>query len=188
MCHRPTDPANRGYEVTTPAPDSSNIATEARAFLARFRTLLMATVSADGIPEASYAPFVRPDDNCFYVYVSALSRHTGNLDINRRVSVLFIEDERDVKQLFARTRLTFDCRAELIERESERWQTIMDMFQDTFGNVIELIRPLTDFKLFGLWPQSGIYVKGFAQAYRVSDAAIENVEHIRDATGATKPA
>ena len=174
--------------MSTAAPDLTKLAAEARAFLARFRTLLMATVNADGIPEASYAPFVRPDDNCFYIYVSGLSRHTSNLDASGRVSVLFIEDERDVKQLFARTRLTFDCRAKAIGREIVQWQVVMGMFQDTFGNVIELIRPLTDFKLFGLWPQSGIYVKGFAQAYRVSDAAIENVEHIRDATGATKPA
>lgn len=174
--------------MNTAAPDLTALAAEARAFLARFQTLLMATVSADGTPEASYAPFVCPDDNCFYVYVSGLSRHTGNLDTSRRASVLFIEDERDVKQLFARTRLTFDCRAELIEREDEQWRAIMDIFQDAFGNVIELIRPLTDFKLFRLRPQSGIYVKGFAQAYRVSDAAIQSVEHIRDATGNTKPA
>jgi heme oxygenase (biliverdin-IX-beta and delta-forming) len=174
--------------VSTAAPDPTTLAAEARVFLARFRTLLMATVSADGTPEASYAPFVRPDDNCFYVYVSGLSRHTSNLDATGRVSVLFIEDERDVKQLFARTRLTFDCRAELIERESKRWQAIMEMFQDTFGNVVELIRPLTDFKLFRLRPQKGIYVRGFAQAYRVSDAAIADIEHIRDATGNTKPA
>ena len=174
--------------MSTAAPDLANLAAEARAFLARFQTLLMATVSADGAPEASYAPFVRPDDNCFYVYVSGLSRHTSNLNASGRVSVLFIEDERDVKQLFARTRLTFDCRAELIGRETERWQAIMDMFQDRFGNVIELIRPLTDFKLFRLRPQTGIYVKGFAQAYRVNDATIENIEHIRDSTGNTKPA
>jgi putative heme iron utilization protein len=174
--------------VSNAAPDSTTLAAEARAFLARFRTLLMATVSSDGTPEASYAPFVRADDNCFYVYVSGLSRHTGNLEASGRVSVLFIEDERDVKQLFARTRLTFDCRAELIERESERWQAIMNTFHDMFGNVIELIRPLTDFKLFRLRPQDGIYVRGFAQAYRVSDVAIENIEHIRDATGNTKSA
>ena len=174
--------------MSTAAPDLTKLAAEARAFLARFRTLLMATVNADGIPEASYAPFVRPDDNCFYIYVSGLSRHTSNLDASGRVSVLFIEDERDVKQLFARTRLTFDCRADLIERKNEQWQVVVGMFQDAFGNVIELIRPLTDFKLFRLRPQNGIYVRGFAQAYRVSDAAIENIEHIRDATGNTKPA
>ena len=173
--------------MSNATPDLITLAAEARAFLAHFRTLLMATVGSDGIPEASYAPFVRADDNCFCVYVSGLSRHTGNLETSGRVSVLFIEDERDVRQLFARTRLTFDCRAELIGRESERWQAIMNTFHDTFGNVIELIRPLTDFKLFRLRPQNGIYVRGFAQAYRVSDAAIENIKHIRDATGNTKP-
>lgn len=168
-------------------PDSARLALEAREFLARFKTLIMATLSTDGAPEASYAPFVRAQDDCFYVYVSGLSRHTGNLAASGVLSVLLIEDEGSVKQPFARRRLTFDCRAERIARESEPWHVIMAMFDEKFGNVMDLIRPLKDFELFRLRPQSGIYVKGFAQAYRISDAALKTVEHIRDATGNTKP-
>jgi putative heme iron utilization protein len=174
--------------VDNATADAAHLALEAREFLARFKTLIMATSSADGTPEASYAPFVRAQDDCFYVYVSGLSRHTGNLAASGVVSVLLIEDESSVKQPFARRRLTFDCRVERVARESEPWHVIMRMFGEKFGNAIDLIRPLKDFELFRLRPQSGIYVKGFAQAYRISDATLKTVEHIRDATGDTKPA
>jgi putative heme iron utilization protein len=173
--------------VTQDRDDSATLAREARNFLAQFKTLVMATVDRSGTPEASYAPFVRAQDDCFYVYVSGLSRHTGNLTTRGVVSVLLIEDESRVNQPFARRRITFDCRAERIARESEPWHAIMALFDEKFGKVIDLIRPLKDFELFRLRPQNGIYVKGFAQAYRIDDAALKTVEHIRDATGNTKP-
>ena len=63
-----------------------SIVGEAGAFLAAFRSLQMATVSADGVPDASYAPFVRIDDDAFYVNLSALSTHTGNILSTPRAS------------------------------------------------------------------------------------------------------
>lgn len=173
--------------MTEDGDDSATLAKEARDFLAQFKTLVMATVDRSGTPEASYAPFVRAQDDCFYVYVSGLARHSGNLAAKGVVSVLLIEDESRVNQPFARRRLTFDCRAERIVRDSELWHSIMDLFDEKFGNVIDLIRPLKDFELFKLHPQSGIYVKGFAQAYRIDDVALKTVAHIRDATGNTRP-
>ncbi len=162
--------------------DPTHLTQEAREFVGRFRTLLMATVSEDATPEASYAPFIRGEGEDFYVYVSGLARHTRNLLAKPVVSVLFIEDERDASQPFARKRLTFDCRAEVIARESAQWSEIMERFGREFGEVMELIRPLPDFQLFRLVPQSAIYVRGFAQAYRATTPALDRFEHIRDAT------
>ena len=96
---------------------TESIVVEAGEFLAGFRSLLMATVSADGVPDASYAPFVRIDDNAFYVNLSELSTHTGNLLATPRVSVMFLQAENDTKQLFARKRLSFDADAELVDRD-----------------------------------------------------------------------
>ena len=157
---------------------SSRPEDEARRLLNRFKTLLMSTVSAEGVPDASYTPFVRMEDDCFYVYVSGLSRHTVNLEATGLVSLLLVEDERDAKQLFARQRLSFDCGVKLIPRDSARWEDVMENFSRKFGEVIELIRPLADFKLFCLAPESGVYVRGFGQAYRFTGAALENFRHI----------
>lgn len=156
------------------------VVVEAGEFLARFKTLSMATVSADGVPDASYAPFVRIDDDAFYVNLSELSTHTGNLLTTPRVSVMFVQAEDDTKQLFARKRLSFDADAEVIERDSARWCQVMDLFETKFGEVMDLIRPLQDFKLFRLQPRSGVYVRGFAQAYILEKTDLAGFRNVND--------
>ena len=168
------DSANR-YRT----PDES-IVVEACEFLAAFRSLLMATVSADGIPDASYAPFVRIDDNAFYVNLSELSTHTGNLLSTPRVSVMFLQAEDDSKQLFARKRLSFDADVELVPRDTARWCQVMDLFADKFGDIMDLIRPLRDFKLFRFQLRSGVYVRGFAQAYPMEDPELAQFRQVND--------
>ena len=142
-------------------------AQEARTFLGRFRTLVLATASPGGEPDASYAPFVRGAGNALYVYVSQLARHTANLAQTGNASVLFIASEEATDELFARHRLTFRCRASVIERESPEWRAVLDRFETQFGDVVGLIRPLEDFVLFELRPEHATYVRGFAQAYRL---------------------
>jgi heme iron utilization protein len=160
-------------------PDEQIVA-EAGVFLSAFRSLMMATVSADGIPDASYAPFVRIDDNAFYLNLSELSAHTGNLLSTPRASIMFLQAEHDTKQLFARKRLSFDVDASIVERDSQRWQQVMDIFAVKFGDIIDLIRPLQDFKLFRLQPRSGVYVRGFAQAYPLQGDALGQLRGISD--------
>ncbi|MFQ5755588.1 MAG: HugZ family protein [Acidiferrobacterales bacterium] len=155
------------------------IAEDARAFMAGFKTLLMATANADGGPLASYAPFVSGLDQSFYIYVSGLSKHTRDLDETGAASVLFIEDERDTNQPFARKRLVLDCRAEPVSRDSEEWHEILENFAETFGDVMDLLKPLADFKLFRLRPTAGMYVRGFGKAYRFTGAVPKDFEHIK---------
>lgn len=159
---------------------SGETAEEAAAFLGRFKTLQMATASADGEPEASYAPFVRTGDNTFFICVSDLSRHTGHLVANGRASILLIEDESEAAQLFARRRLVFECAAEQVERGTARWNAIMDLFEREFGEVIGLIRPLADFRMFALVPRRGVYVKGFGQAWRIAGPALDALRRMDD--------
>ena len=157
-----------------------SIVAEAGEFLAAFRSLQMATVSANGIPDASYAPFVRIDDDAFYVNLSALSTHTGNILSTPRVSILFLQSENDSKQLFARKRLSFDADAVLVARDSARWCQVMDLFANKFGDIVDLIRPLQDFSLFCLQPRSAVYVRGFAQAYPLEKTQLAQLRHIND--------
>jgi len=156
----------------------SQLAADARRLVASFDSVLMSTVGADGVPHASYAPTVATEDGCFHVYTSGLSRHTANLLSNCLVSILFIENERDSKQPFARRRVSFDCLATVVERDSPAWHTVLDGFGTRFGDVLDLIRPLTDFCLFRLVPQRGTYVRGFGQAYRISGPGITALQHI----------
>ena len=150
---------------------------ETQNFLESFKTLLMSTVSAEGVPNASYAPFVYVGDS-FYIYTSQLATHTSNLELTRKVSILFIENEHNADQPFARRRITFNCQADIIDRDGEVWIQIMDIFEEKFGAFIDVVRSLQDFKMFCLTPMSGLYVKGFGKAYRIIGREFNHFQHI----------
>lgn len=148
----------------------------ASAFVSKCKTLMLATTGKDGSPTASYAPYVKYQD-AWYVYTSALSRHTQDLLTTPKASVMFIEDESRARNLFARKRYTCPCEATVVSRGSDEWTAVLRCFAETFGTVFELVRPLGDFMLFRLEPSSGRYVEGFGRAYRI-DAHMRRAEHI----------
>ena len=163
-------------------------------FLDRFASLVLATVGADGLPHASYAPFVVTDNRIFYIFVSELSQHTRDLEHTPQVSIMLIEDERDAGQIFARKRLTLQCQATFVPRDrsvahaedsgqttegESEWQHAADLFQAKFGGMFDLLRSLADFKMFRLDPQEGWFVLGFGQAYRVAGEALDILVHRR---------
>jgi putative heme iron utilization protein len=147
-----------------------------RAFPSRFQTLYLSTVDVQGQPQASYAPYVAHEGR-YCVYLSDLARHAANLRHTARASVLFIEGEEQAKHLFARERLTLDCQAEECARGSTRFEAVLDLFDQRFGQFMQAIRPLKDFRLFELLPQSGSYVAGFARAYTLDGADLGRVRH-----------
>ena len=147
-----------------------------REFPEKFRIVILSTVSADGIPQASYAPFLMDEDRAIYIYVSGLSAHTANLKQTQRASVLFIEDEAQTQEIFARHRLTYGCTVTPLPRETLQWQTLIDRFEHRFGQVIGLMKGLPDFQLFQLQPQTGQFVVGFGAAYQVQGNDLNTLE------------
>lgn len=145
-----------------------NIQAEYEKFPEKFESVIISTVSAQAIPNASYAPFIMDDSKNIYIYVSGLSTHTKNLYANPHINVLFIEDEAKTNLIFARRRLSFDCTATLIERETDDWNQIVEQFQRRFGEIIEVLRGLSDFRIFQLTPSQGRFVVGFGAAYHIT--------------------
>ncbi len=149
-----------------------------RQFPERVQSLMLSTVTPEGWPQASYAPFVLKQngreglrsasgDRCFYIFVSGLSNHTANLNHTPRAGILLIQDEAETQQIFARQRLMYDCEALLIERHDPNWGGLADYFQTRFGNLVTMLRQLPDFQIFQLTPKSGRFVVGFGAAYAV---------------------
>ena len=56
----------------------------------------------------------------------------------------------------------------------------MDLFEHKFGDVVELIRPLKDFKLFRIQPRRGVFVRGFAQAFPIEGSELEQLRVVND--------
>jgi putative heme iron utilization protein len=140
---------------------------EVREFRSAFHSVLMATVNQDGVPEASYAPYVTDDNDSYYIFVSGLARHTRDFHETGHVSLQFIENEDSAQNLFARRRLTLLCDVSAIPRESPVHREILEHFTQRFGRFINTLRGLPDFQLFRLTPRCGLYVRGFGQAFRV---------------------
>ena len=152
--------------------------TEYLKFLTKFQCLQLSTISENGRPESSYAPFVVDQNNQFYIYVSMLARHTKNLLNDTRAGIMFLEAEEQAENIFARKRATFDCDAEVVERDSEEWQKIMSLFDDIAGELMQTLRMLADFQLIRLKPNSGLFVKGFGKAYKISGEKMDQLSHV----------
>jgi len=138
-----------------------------RQLLDAQQTLLLSTCSADSQPDISYAPFVRDEQGHFYIFISALAKHTRNLLQNPKASALFIEPEAGCRNLFARARIVFNCRARTIAPGEPAYDRQLLALEDKFGNVVALLRTLPDFHLLELTPESGQYVAGFGKAYAI---------------------
>lgn len=134
------------------------------------QSLVLATVNKDGSPLVSYAPYIVNEHKRFYIFISQLAAHTANLQHSGQASLMLIEDEATATQLFARQRLTFQCRATPVARHSLEWNLVMVQYRDRFGAIVELLESLPDFQLFQLTPTSGQLVLGFGQAYELSGA------------------
>ncbi len=160
------------------------IAPKVKELIANSKSLIMATVDADGLPTSSYAPFVEIE-NTFYILVSFMAKHTKNLSEGRAVSVLFIEDESATKQIYARERLTVQARPKQIERDSEQWNFVIDRLKERHGKILDVIAEMKDFILIGLHPEKGSYVNGFGSAYFV-DENLEILQHRNDVNHQTK--
>lgn len=96
-----------------------------------------------------------------------------------RLSVLFIEDERETANPFSRQRITYACTAEEINRESPIFADIMNRIQDRHGQLMALLRSLLDFHLFRLTPEHAICVRGFAQAFSLTGEDLGGIQPVR---------
>ncbi|HHF3040769.1 heme utilization protein HutZ [Vibrio diabolicus] len=152
---------------------------EIKEFRQERRTLQLATVDAEGRPNVSYAPYVQNQEG-YFVLISKIARHARNLLENPNVSLMMIEDEESSKQLFARKRLTFDAVANVVERDTDMWQQVVGQMKERFGEIIDGLSQLEDFVLFNLKPESGLFVKGFGQAYQVSGDDLVDFVHLQE--------
>jgi putative heme iron utilization protein len=147
------------------------------------QTISLSTLSEQGKPNASYAPFVMGDDGNLYIFVSGLASHTQDLLANPVASVLLMRDEQDTRQIFARQRASYQCDVEVVSENETEYTLMLDKLEARFGNVVELLRGLPDFILFRLRPYKGQFVMGFGKAYTLTGEGLLELQHINPAKG-----
>lgn len=141
------------------------------------KTLLLATVDDNGMPNVSYAPFAESEQG-YYIFISTIAKHARNLKQNQKVSLMLIDDEQNSRQIFARRRLSAPATAIEIARCSTEWLKGTQLLQQRHGHIMHELIKLKDFSLFHLIPQQALFVKGFGQAFQVDPQNKIDVIHL----------
>ena len=138
-------------------------------------------------PEISYSPCIVDEDKNIYILVSTLSKRTGSLLVGHNVSLMFIEPEEQCEEIYVRTRLILYCTTLQIAREMGAghllWNELVTQFTAKFGDIINMLVSLDDFKMFRFRPIRGTFVKGFGKAYTIEGKDMDQISHISFTTG-----
>lgn len=143
------------------------------------KSVMLSTVSPTGEPDASYAPCVVDDARSVFLFASGLSAHTRNMQVTGKVSILFIEDEANIPEMYARKRLSYNCNVALVERGTPEWDEMAAKLLERFGEIVEVFKSLGDFRMFKLQPTSGRFIVGFGKAYKVDPNDLSKLVHTR---------
>ena len=151
---------------------------EMESLIGSVKSAMLASVGSKGDPLASYAPAYVDEKRRFYVYISSMAKHTSQIRRSGKASVMLIEDESVTENLFARKRLTVDCDAEVLDRDSEAWLEAIAAMEMRLGETMSYLKDLVDFDLFRLEPSEGRLVLGFGKAYRVFGAILNEIGYV----------
>ena len=151
----------------------SNPSEQILELITSLQSTIISSIATEGQPHTSYAPFVMYQEH-FYVFISDAARHTQNLIQHPACSLLFIDDESKSEQIFARRRVSLECRASEMPRDTEVYKTVLALLQKRFGGIVAMLSQMQDFRMIEFEPLSGEAVFGFGEAFSI-DKAFETI-------------
>jgi len=135
-------------------------------YLEPFKSAVLGTLSENGYPFSSYAPFYY-DGISLYIFISDIATHAKNMQQSAKASAFFIEDESKTQQIFARKRISLQCDVKSISKEDASFEPIMEAFVSKQGETLTMLMGMKDFNLYKLTPIYGEATFGFGEAYNI---------------------
>ena len=154
--------------------DLAGIKQEIDAFAKAFGLGVLASISPSGEALATYAPVIHSEGR-FYIYISEVAEHYASIRANpNNVELMFLEDESKAQSVILRKRLRYRVNARFVERDSQEFENVFAQFIEQSGGSggIKTIKNMHDFHLIQLIVRNGRYVKGFGQAYAITNGEI----------------
>lgn len=143
------------------------------------KSLILSTVDKEGVPQASYAPFVEYK-GYLYVLLSGLVLHTRNLLQQARANVMLIEDEALARNIFARARLNYTVSVTVVEKDTSPGVNVLNAMKEKLGNTVDVLADLPDFMLFQLQLEKARLVIGFGRAYVFVPGEVEGAVQLTE--------
>ncbi len=142
-------------------------------FLKSIKSVVLSTLDENNFPFTSYAPYLK-NNNKYYFYLSNMAKHSQNLKNNKKASLFFIEDEKNCENLFARKRVVFQAKVEVISKDLPLYNEILNNFEKEH-NTIAVLRKMSDFNLYEANIFYGEAVFGFGKAYEIKGKNFEEL-------------
>ena len=120
-----------------------------------------------GAPFVSMVPFAVAQDGSLILHVSRLAAHTRDMLNNSEVSLLIAELESSGKMPQALARVTFQGRAQMLERDSKKHIDAREVYLSRFPDAASLFE-FSDFNIFIIKPVSARVIAGFGQAVTIT--------------------
>ena len=135
-------------------------------YLEPFKSVVLGTISPNGYPFSSYAPFYY-DGISVYIFISDIATHAKNMQKEPKASAFFIEDESQTQQIFARKRISLQCDVTQISKGDAAFEPVMEAFVSKQGETLTMLMGMGDFNLYVLTPIYGEATFGFGEAYNI---------------------
>lgn len=145
--------------------EEEKIKMEISDFIGNFKSVIIGTVSEEGEPNASYAPFFKYHGDS-YLYINETEVYFENFKKNGKASLLFIQDEGQAIVPSMRQRVTYNVEIQFLEK-NDYYNEILDEFQKNDFS-IQMTRNVPVFHLVKVKLISGRYVKGPRQAFDIT--------------------
>ncbi|MGE5301868.1 MAG: HugZ family protein [Alphaproteobacteria bacterium] len=120
-----------------------------------------------GVPFVSMVPYAVARDGSFVLHVSRLAAHTRDMLDKPDVSLLIAESETSGKMPQALARVTVQGRAQMLDRDSEKYTEGRQAYLSRFPDAAPLFE-FSDFSIFIIEPGSARVVAGFGQAETIT--------------------
>lgn len=140
--------------------------TDLLEFIDSFKSLTLSTIDENNLPFTSYAPFIKSNHK-YYIYISSLAKHFHNLEKNQNCSLFFIEDENNCENIFQRKRVVLQTTTKKLSRNTDEFDSLMQLFYKKHGEIIQTLKTMKDFYLHEFTPLNGEAVFGFGKAYNI---------------------
>jgi putative heme iron utilization protein len=154
--------------------DMDSAAEQALAHLIRNMRIAALGTLHDGKPNLAMVAYAFADDfSAFFIHVSKLGKHSGDMEKDSSVSLLIAEadDKRADPQTLAR--LSVQGTASMIARTESEYERIKKIYLHRFPQAEQLFS-FGDFNLWRISPRGGRFVAGFAQAFNLVPETLIN--------------
>jgi heme iron utilization protein len=151
------------------------ISEQALARLIRSTRIAVLGTLHNGEPNLAMMAYAFAEDiSAFYIHVSRLGKHTGDMENDPRVSLLITEtdDRRPDPQTLAR--VSIRGMAEMLRRSDPGYPQVKTLYLQRFPEA-EQFFSLGDFNLWKITPKGGRFVAGFGRAFNLVPEMLKKV-------------